>query len=312
VKITIVIPVFNDWDALYLLLGQICKVSGEQYQLSITIVNDCSTDPVTGEIKGFNKLPMRIINLNRNTGHQRAIAIGISQVQSEQNADYILVMDADGEDKPSDIPAMINGGISHPGHIVFARRTKRQESGTFRFFYTIYKMIFRMLTGIWIQFGNFCIIPASSLKHIVHVSEIWNHFSGGVIKSKMRYASIPLERGHRLQGSSKMNFPSLIIHGMSAVSVHIETVAVRLLLFSVVMIAVAGAGILVVSGIRLFTPFAIPGWASFLVLAFSIIIFQAFLISLFLVFVVLTYRTQKHFIPANDYKDFVESIEVIA
>jgi hypothetical protein len=68
---------------------------------------------------------------------------------------------------------------------------------------------------------------------------------------------------------------------------------------------------MVVAGIRLFTPFAIPGWASYVVLAFSILLFQAFLISLFLVFVVLTYRTQKHFIPAVEYKNFIAEVKTI-
>lgn len=108
-----------------------------------------------------------------------------------------------------------------------------------------------------------------------------------------------------------MNFTSLIIHGMSAISVHIDTVAVRLLLFSIGMIVSAIMGIVVVAAIRLFTPFAIPGWASYVVLAFSILLFQAFLISLFLVFVVLTYRTQKHFIPAVEYKNFIAEVKTV-
>jgi polyisoprenyl-phosphate glycosyltransferase len=313
VTIKIVIPAFNDWEALLKLVNQIHAVSTSNgYQCSLVVVNDCSTRPVLEEIRAWKLLPLEIVHLNRNIGHQRAIAIGITHARFQNAADFVMVMDADGEDKPEDIPALVNGALANKEQIVFARRTKRQESRTFRFFYVIYKMVFRMLTGITIEFGNFCIIPSSILKNIIHVSEIWNHFSGGVIKSKMRYTSVPLERGRRLAGESKMNFPALIMHGMSAVSVHIETVAVRLLLFSVGLISLAVAGIIVVSSIRLFTPFAIPGWASFLVLAFSIIIFQAFLISLFLVFVVLTYRTQKHFIPATDYKDFIESIETIS
>lgn len=312
-KVKIIIPAFNDWEALLQLLNKVHQVTqANSYDCSITVINDCSTRPVTDVIKSWKLLPFKIVHLSRNIGHQRAIAIGITYARFENDADYVMVMDADGEDKAEDIPAMIKGAVANPGNIVFAKRTKRHEGFLFRFFYAIYKMVFRLLTGVVIEFGNFSIIPAASLKQIVHVSEIWSHFSGGVIKSKMRYTSIPLERGKRLAGESKMNFPSLIIHGMSAVSVHIETVAVRLLLFSVSMITLAGLGILIVSGIRIFTPFAIPGWASFLVLAFSIIIIQAFLISLFLVFVVLTYRTQKHFIPANDYKDFIESIEVIS
>jgi polyisoprenyl-phosphate glycosyltransferase len=311
VKIKIVIPAFNDWEALIKLCQLIHNVTeNNNYDCSLVVVNDSSTKPVPGELKSWKHLPLKIIHLNRNIGHQRAIAAGLSYVRTDGECDYVLVMDADGEDRPEDIPLLVKAASS--GEIVFAKRTKRHESLAFRFFYSIYKMIFRILTGITIEFGNFCIIPCSVLQKLVYVSEIWNHFSGGVIKSRLQYSSIPLERGRRIAGQSKMNFQSLILHGMSAVSVHIESVAVRLLLFSVVLISLAVTGIIIVLIIRLCTAFAIPGWASFLVSAFSIIIFQAFLISLFLMFVVLNYRTQKHFIPANDCKDFIESIEIIS
>ena len=309
-KHIILIPCFNDWEALQLLIARIQQVTEQSlYQsFSFLILDDCSTQPIASF--NFSNVPIEVLQLNRNIGHQRAIAIGLSYIQFNLPCDNVIVMDADGEDKPEDISTLINA-IASKKSIVFARRTKRQEGFVFGFFYSIYKIVFRLLTGKKIEFGNFCIIPYHLLKNIVYVSEIWNHFSGGVIRSKVQYSSIPLERGRRLAGKSKMNFTSLIIHGMSAVSVHIDTVAVRLLLFSIGLILSAFLGIITVSGIRLFTPFAIPGWASYLVLAFSILLFQAFLISLFLVFVVLTYRTQKHFIPAVEYKNFIAEVKQI-
>lgn len=308
VKFVILIPCFNDWESLRLLFEKIGDVTDASLYKSFhfLIVDDCSTTPSPA----FNnqEVPVHILQLNRNIGHQRAIAIGLSYVYNHLPCEQVIVMDADGEDKPEDISSLIHAPNANDS-IVFARRTKRQEGAVFRFFYSIYKIIFRMLTGKRIEFGNFCIMPFHLLKNIVFVSEIWNHFSGGVIKSKVKYNSIPLDRGTRLAGASRMNFTSLIIHGMSAVSVHIDTVAVRLLLFSIGLIVMAVAGIIVVSCIRLFTPLAIPGWASYLVLAFAILLFQAFLISLFLVFVVLTYRTQKHFIPAVEYKNFIAEVK---
>jgi hypothetical protein len=55
------------------------------------------------------------------------------------------------------------------------------------------------------------------------VSEIWNNFPCGVVKSKLPIDTIPFERAKRLAGESKMNFVSLITHGMSAISVLMET-----------------------------------------------------------------------------------------
>jgi len=165
------------------------------------------------------------------------------------------------------------------------------------------------MTAQKINFGNFCVIPFERVNNLVYVSDIWNHFSGGVIRSRIPYSSIPLDRGTRYFGSSKMNFFSLVIHGLSAIAVYTDILAVRILVSTFFLIAFSITGIFIVSAIRFFTPLAIPGWASFVVLSFLILIFQAFLISLLLLFNVLNYRTQRHFIPALEYKNFISSIK---
>ena len=107
-----------------------------------------------------------------------------------------------------------------------------------------------------------------------------------------------------------MNFVSLVLHGLSAVSVHLDTVAVRILIGSLAMMLLAGLGAIIVLIIKVLSPEnASPGWATTLVTASIIVILQAFLSSLFLIFTVLNYRTQKHFIPAKEYSDFIEKIE---
>ena len=102
-----------------------------------------------------------------------------------------------------------------------------------------------------------------------------------------------------------------VLHGLSAVSVLMDTTAVRIALFCVCMAGASMLGIGVVIYLRLFTDTAVPGWASYLTFSFLIVILQAFLISLLLVFIVLTYRTQPQFIPARQYHDFVEAVERI-
>jgi len=218
----------------------------------------------------------------------------------------VIVMDADGEDKPSDIPALIAQSVHAPGRIVFAYRRKRSESLSFKFFYFFYKMVFYLLTGKPIKFGNFCIIPHNVLNNVAHISEIWNHFSGGIIRSRIPYTTVPLDRGKRLAGQSRMNFVALLIHGLSAISVHIDTVAVRLLIASVFFIAFSLLGILVIIIIKLTGAYVMPGWPSAVFTSLLNIFLQAFIISLFLVFLVLNHRTQLQFIPAKDYKDFIE------
>ncbi len=311
-RINIVIPLFNDWQAVNLLLERIRVVVGAPIaqRMAFLIVDDCSeTD--------YEKLPagigqsLSILRLYRNVGHQKAIALGLAYLADQDEPQTTIVMDADGEDRPEDIERLIQKSLDEPGRIVFAHRAKRHETLFFQVFYQIYKWLFLLLTGKTITFGNFSLVPAGQLRKLTHVSSIWNNYPGGVIRSRLPYTAVPLERGRRLAGESKMNFVSLVLHGLSAVSVLIDTTAVRLVLFSAVMIAASVVGIGVVIYMKLFTNTAVPGWASYLIASFLIVILQAFLISLLLVFVVLAYRTQVQFIPARQYKDFVERVDAV-
>jgi polyisoprenyl-phosphate glycosyltransferase len=308
--VKILIPLYNDWDALEILLSEIKKHNSAELfnQIHFVIVDDCSSIPCN--IQRFSGYNLSIIRLWRNVSHQKAIALGLAYLTQNVDFEKVIVMDSDGEDRPADIQALYEASLKDSEKIIFAQRSKRSEGLVFRIGYFIYKFLFGLLTGKQIEFGNFSILPFRQAQKLAYVSEIWNHFPGGIIRSKLPYTSIPIERGTRLAGKSKMNFVSLVLHGLSAVSVHLDTVAVRILIGSLFMILVAILGAITVLIIKVLSPEnASPGWATTLVTASIIVILQAFLSSLFLIFTVLNYRTQKHFIPAKEYSDFIEKVE---
>lgn len=307
---TILIPVYNDWEALGLLLKGIdheAKVLGEKFD--VLLVNDCSAEKVN--VASYSQLEIKVISLYRNLGHQKAIAIGMSYLANETKKTQVLVMDADGEDKPTDIPALLSKAKEAQGKIIFAKRSKRSEGLLFKTFYLIYKSVFKLLTGKTINFGNFSLVPSGMTTKVAILTEIWNNYPGGVMKSKLPFTHIDIDRGKRLAGESKMNFISLVLHGMSTISVFLETTAVRILVFAVIMVIMCFIGIAVVLELKFIENLATPGWASNLAIAFFIIILQGFFISLFLVFMVLNHRGNKQFIPFYEYKDYIESIHSI-
>lgn len=312
-KYIILIPQFNDWEALNLLIAKInTDVAGDILAYtSVLVVDDCSSRDRVAPFTPFRGTGIKVLRLHRNLGHQRAIAIGLSYIATELPCEKVVVMDADGEDAPGDINTLFAKSVAMPDKIIFAQRSKRQEGFIFQFFYRIYKGIFQLLTGKVITFGNFSVIPQRRLQNLVRVSEIWNNYPGGVIHSRIPYDGVPIERAKRLAGNSKMNFVSLILHGLSAISVLIDTTAVRILIFSMLMSGFAIAVIVVIVLLKLIGN-ATPGWASTLSTTLLIVMMQSFLISLFLVFMVLQYRTQQHFIPIIHYRDFVEGVETIA
>jgi glycosyltransferase involved in cell wall biosynthesis len=309
----IIIPQFNDWEALNLLIQKINSDLDSQIKRNTTllIVDDCSSKSMARPFTPFEGKEIKLLRLYRNLGHQKAIAIGLSYVAEHLPVDKVIVMDADGEDAPGDINRLVAKSLDEPDKIIFAERNKRTENLVFRFFYVIYKIVFQLLTGKLITFGNFSLVPRSRLQNLVRVSEIWNNYPGGVIKSRIPYDSVSTDRAKRLAGESKMNFVSLVLHGLSAISVMVDTTAVRILIFSIMMSGVAIAFIFIILFLKLIGN-ATPGWASTLGSTLMILMLQSFLISLFLVFMVLQYRSQQHFIPAVHYRDFVEKVDTFS
>jgi hypothetical protein len=307
IDVAVIMPVFNDWESAQILLGNaeaIFKKDG-RFNPKFILVNDFSLDEAPEDFVNCISYEVLILNLIKNVGHQRAIVLGLCYINENYNCEHVVVIDADGEDKPEDIIVLLDTAIKENGKIIFAKRSNRYEAIWFQIFYFFYKAVFKILTGKQINFGNFCAIPFKRLKNLIYVSELWNHFSVGVVRSKTPFYTVPLSRGKRYKGKSKMNFINLVIHGLSAISVFTDVLAVRILLFSIILIANALLAIFIVAGIRLFTDLAIPGWASSIILGMTIVIIQAFLISLFLVFSVLNYRTQQSFIPAYEYKKYI-------
>jgi hypothetical protein len=273
------------------------------YSFSILVVNDG-----TDNLNLISKLPLHIVHLHRNIGHQKAIAIGLAYAHHHLPFDKMVIMDCDGEDKPGDIKNLLAASDRHQS-IAVAKRLSRQEGNQFKFFYYIYKMLFFILTGKRISFGNFMALSRKEAGNLVYYSEIWNHLAGSIIKSKLSYTLVPSHRGKRFEGESKMNFSSLLLHGLGALGVFIEIIASRLLVFSLLMIAIAVIAILIIVYVKYFTSSAIPGWATTTVSSMLIVILQSFLLSLFTIFIYLSFQSQRKFIPATHYNDYVKSVE---
>lgn len=307
-------PVYNDWESLQVLVDEIRATFSQSAnkKFKILAIDDGSTEQNNYL---FDKKEVEIIHLKKNVGHQRAIAIGIQYVYdkyfhnqpTEKNATgHLVVLDSDGEDSPSDILNMVDTAEER---VAFAQRTKRSESTSFKLGYWFYKKIFKLLTGKSISFGNFSAIPFSLLKPIALNTDIWNHFSGSIIKSRIPYVTHPTVRGKRYEGKSKMNTTNLIVHGLSSVSIYFDVLCIRLLRFSLIALAFCSTGVGYIFYQKIFTDNAIPGWASSLILIIFSIIIQLFSVT----FVVLLFQlnTRKR-IEAPDehlFKKFLDQNE---
>ena len=309
--VLVLIPIYNDWTAVSLLLPGLNRVLGNAGLVAdVLLVDDGSTIPPPHEWPAadwpaLNRI--EVLSLRRNVGHQRAIAIALAFVERHLTPAMLVVMDGDGEDAPEDVPRLIAHLHGSDGHaVVFAERTRRSESLTFRVFYALYRWAHLLLTGIPVRVGNFSVIPGFQLRRLVVVSELWNHYAAAVFKARVPRTTIPTVRAARLDGKSRMNFVDLVTHGLSALSVHSEVIGVRLLVMTGALAALIVAGLLLVLGIRFFTELAIPGWTSTVASLLLILLLQAAAFASFFAFLVLHARSQPAFIPLRDYDHFVD------
>ena len=311
-RLTIITPVFNDWSCLNRLASELGNALEHIGQLSLLVINDGSTEPYNSDIKKTTfKIykSIRLVNLGCNLGHQRAIAIGISLATSEDNSDFICVIDSDGEDVPSDALVLIKSLIANPECVIVAKRTKRTDSERFKASYFVYKFIFLFLTGKNIDFGNFTAFSMSTGSRLAFMPELWNHFPATLLKSRAPILKIALAKGARYYGKSRMNFVSLINHGLAGISVLIDIAFARVLLLSTLITAMLLFLGLVILLIRSFTLYAIPGWATTGIGLVSLGLLQILVLVSLISFLALSARSNINRPTIHTALEYIASIE---
>jgi len=306
--VCLLIPVYNDWGALSILIERLgACLWGRQETFHILIVDDGSTDA------GGDTLALpaafctgSILRLRRNLGHQRAIAIGLTWLHMNQPPDAVVVMDGDGEDQPEDVPRLLDRFTAGTGGLsVFAERTRRSEGLVFTSLYKLYQVTHRILTGIPVRIGNFSALAREHLASIVTSGDLWNHYAAAVVRLRVRMTTVPTHRGTRYSGESKMDLISLVRHGFNALAVHAEVIAVRCLVLTGTLTIVAFGFLAACVGIRLFTNWATPGWATYVSAFILIILLQVLSITFSVTLHSFSDSNSTSFLPIRDYAYFI-------
>ena len=99
-NIIILIPVFNDFRSTSKLIEEVdSSISNLNASFSVIIINDASTDEKNLETKNLiNIKSLKLINMRNNKGHARCIAAGLKHISENEDFDYVIPMDGDGED----------------------------------------------------------------------------------------------------------------------------------------------------------------------------------------------------------------------
>ena len=218
-KFVILIPSYNDWDCLDLLIPSIDQsLQNIKNEISILVVNDGST------IKhnlSFNKLKNKTyknFKSKKNVKAQIAISTGLDKLRDEKFDGGVIVMDADGQDDPEKLPIIIQESNENDFQTITVNRTKREEELLFQIFYKLYLLLAFVLTFNNLKFGVFSYIHSSSINKILSSNEVYMAYVAGLAKHFKDKKIIYAERKKRITGTSQNNYFSLIHYAFKIIS----------------------------------------------------------------------------------------------
>lgn len=279
----ILCPVYRDVESFLQLRGRLGAVIADTPELAGLKVEYVVVDDTAGVDQEIDRLcemdATTVLQPPFNLGHQRAIVYGLRRMAGKiQDEDLVVTMDADGEDRPEDLPRIVQSLVNDRAamrQVVLALRTKRREGFVFKIMYLAFRIAFRLLTGVTIRTGNFAAYRGWIARHVLQHPHFDLCYSSTLNSLNLPLVFVPCERGRRYAGKSRMGYSQLITHGMRMLMPFVDRIAIRSLIVFSLTFALALALAAVVAAIRILTSAAIPGWASLTLLLVLILSFVA-------------------------------------
>jgi hypothetical protein len=274
--LAILVPIFDDWNCASPLLADLDAALGAAgHTADVVVVDDGSSQPIPDLpplCAGLRAVTaVQVLELVRNLGHDRALAVGLCHVHEAAIGAAVVVMDADGEDPPAGIPSLLAAWQEHDAPVVVASRLRREEPLWFQAFYRCFRVAFRLGTGHRLDYGHYSLLTHRAAARLVHMNELWTSYTATLLTCRLPIRRVGIDRGRRYLGSSHMSIVGLIVHGMRAASVFIERIYVRLALV-LVLLSTLAATIIVTAFTLKVIDLASPGWASNLIATSLVIV----------------------------------------
>jgi dolichol-phosphate mannosyltransferase len=211
VDLGIVVPAFNEEANLPTLVRELATTlepAGIQYEL--VLVDDGSRDGTRGVIRALcrENPTVRGLLLSRNFGHQPAVSIGLQHVRGKA----IAVMDADLQDRPSDLMELYECWRREGADVVYAVRQGRKENIFKRSAYALFYRILGKLANIEIPLdsGDFCVMGRSFVDRLNALPERQRFVRGLRAWLGGRQIGHAVTRGERFAGESQYTLGALM------------------------------------------------------------------------------------------------------
>jgi polyisoprenyl-phosphate glycosyltransferase len=278
-KLWIVTPVYRDVPSFMVLRERLAAhLDGaprlvELERRWIVLDDSAGADPAVARLRELDDV--RVVEPPFNLGHQRGLVYALrSALPSMADEDLVVTMDSDGEDRPEDVPDLIEPLLEVPPSerlVVLAERSRRAESAPFKLGYWAFRGAFRLLTGTTLRTGNFAAYRAGLARRLLLHPAFDLSYSSAITSLDVPIRHVGCERGRRYEGETRMGYSRLATHGLRMLMPLTERVALRaMVVFGAILVAAIVAGLVAIA-IKYLTDAAIPGWTTYMVLGATVI-----------------------------------------
>lgn len=218
-KISIIVPCYNEEETLYIFIEEINKIIKKicNYGFEIIFINDGSNDKTLDIIKQLSKKDSKVkyISFSRNFGKESAILAGLKS----SNGDFCVLMDADLQDPPSLLPKMIKEIELGYDSVATYRVTREGEPRIRSFFARKFYQIINKISELDITDGarDYRLMNRNMVDSIISISE-YNRFSKGIFSwvgfntKWIEYVNI-----ERVAGETKWSFWKLFKYAIDGI-----------------------------------------------------------------------------------------------
>ena len=203
-KITIVVPFLNEKENLPVLLERVAGVfATRQEDWELLLVDDGSTDGSAewAVAQAQANRHVRVVRLSRNFGHQLAITAGLDRA----DGDAVVVMDADLQDPPETIGAMIDKWREGFEVVYAVRRSRAGETWLKKYLAAGFYRVFRRLAKVNVPMdaGDFRLVDRCVVDALKEMRELHRFMRGLTCWVGFRQAAVEYDRAARFAGETK-------------------------------------------------------------------------------------------------------------
>lgn len=266
--ISLVVPCYNEEEAMPLFYKEAARVAqamreSHGAEFEFIFVDDGSKDGTLRVARSLHTADARVryVAFSRNFGKEAGIYAGLQAAKG----DYVATLDADLQDPPSLLPAMLDALLTGDYDCAATRRTTRKGEPPIRSFFArkFYQIINRMSdTEIVDGARDFRLMSRKMIDAVLQMAE-YNRFSKGIF-SWVGFETkwFDYENVERVAGTTKWNFWGLFKYSIEGIVGFSTTPLVVAALAGIILCLAAFVGIIFVVVRALVFGDPTSGWPS--------------------------------------------------